>query len=167
MPACSDTIAPWPNLDRTGLTGSDRCGGSQTGVRPSSSAGSASVRWLSSIPAGVLVIETTGRKTGLQRFTPVGYWRDDDGSHVVGGGAAGQTRTPDWVANLRSKPAAAIWINRTRIQVTAKELAGDERIEARTRAATIWRGVPRYERLSGRVIPYFRLLPRTADPTPS
>ena len=51
----------------------------------------------------ILVIESTGRRTGRRRFTPVAFWETDDGSYVVGGGAAGKTATPDWVANLRAR----------------------------------------------------------------
>jgi F420H(2)-dependent quinone reductase len=105
----------------------------------------------------VLVIETVGRRSGRRRFTPVAYWQRSDGAYVVGGGAAGKTSTPDWVANLRSGSAAAVWIGRRRIAVTATELAGDERASAQRHATSIWPGVERYERMSGRVIPYFRL----------
>ncbi|MGH9088325.1 MAG: nitroreductase/quinone reductase family protein [Acidimicrobiales bacterium] len=107
----------------------------------------------------VLVIETRGRRSGRQRFTPVGYWREPGGSFVVGGGAAGKTRVPDWVANLRATPGAAVWIRRKRIPVTACEAVGEERDAAQRRASEIWRGVAKYERRSGRVIPYFRLRP--------
>ncbi|HEX3459658.1 MAG TPA: nitroreductase/quinone reductase family protein [Acidimicrobiales bacterium] len=108
----------------------------------------------------VLVIETKGRRSGRQRFTPVGYWRDSDGSFVIGGGAAGKTRVPDWVANLRATTSAAVWVHRRRIPVMASELVGDERDLAQRQAMEIWRGVDKYGRRSGRVIPYFHLLPK-------
>lgn len=110
----------------------------------------------------VLVIETTGRRSGRRRFTPVGYWRDSEaeGSFIIGGGAAGKTRVPDWVANLRATPSAAVWVDRRRVPVVAEELVGDERELAQRQAMAIWRGVDKYERRSGRVIPYFRFLPK-------
>jgi deazaflavin-dependent oxidoreductase (nitroreductase family) len=107
----------------------------------------------------VLVVESIGRRSGRTRFTPVGYLTAADGSFVVGGGAAGQTRLPDWVANLRASREAAVWIGRRRIAVAVEELTGAARHQARQEAARVWPGVPRYERMSGRVIPYFRLLP--------
>ena len=107
----------------------------------------------------LMVLETTGRRTGRRRFTPVGYWQDAHGAFFVGGGAAGMTAVPDWVANLRATSTAAVWIRRSRIPVVARELAGDERDRARDEATAIWAGVPRYERKSGRVIPYFRMVP--------
>ena len=107
----------------------------------------------------LLVLETTGRRSGRRRFTPVGYLPDGKGGFVIGGGAAGQTRTPDWVANLRAAPDAAVWVRRRRIAVSVHELHGAERERAREDAMAVWPGVPRYERLSGRVVPYFRLVP--------
>ena len=108
----------------------------------------------------VLVLETTGRRTRRARYAPVGYWQDDTGAFVVGGGAAGMSVVPDWVRNLRATPAAAVWIPRKRIAVDAEELMASARADAQRHATTIWPGVPKYERKSGRVIPYFRLVPR-------
>lgn len=108
----------------------------------------------------VLVLETTGRRTGRPRFTPLGYQRNG-GDLVIGGGAAGMATVPDWVRNLRHQPSAAVWIRRRRVGVEARELTGAERDEAQTEATKVWPGVARYERKSGRVIPYFRLMPRS------
>lgn len=107
----------------------------------------------------VLLLETTGRRSGKTRYTPLGYWQEPSGSYVIGGGAGGKTTTPDWVANLRASGAAAVWIKRRRRPVSAIELVGAERDGAQSEATRIWPGVPSYARRSGRVIPYFRLTP--------
>ncbi|HAS10629.1 MAG TPA: hypothetical protein DCS55_08965 [Acidimicrobiaceae bacterium] len=52
----------------------------------------------------VLVLETTGRRSGRQRQTALAFHRRPDGDLVIVGGAGGQRRTPDWVANVRSHP---------------------------------------------------------------
>jgi deazaflavin-dependent oxidoreductase (nitroreductase family) len=106
----------------------------------------------------VLALETVGRRSRRMRYTPVGYWQDDHGAYVIGGGAAGMATVPDWVKNLRATPNAAVWIRRCRMPVIARELTGDDRTRAQEHATTIWPGVPGYERKSGRVIPYFRLV---------
>jgi deazaflavin-dependent oxidoreductase (nitroreductase family) len=105
----------------------------------------------------VLVLETTGRRTGRQRRTPVAYWQDDD-VYFVGGGAAGMTRV-DWVANLRAQDTAIVWVRRRRIAVKCEELAGGDEERARREAFARWPNAPSYERKSGRRIPYFRLTP--------
>ena len=109
----------------------------------------------------VLVIESTGRKTGRRRATPVAYWKGADGAFFVGGGAGGMSRV-DWVANLRADSQATVIVKRTRTAVRAEELTGDDYERARTHAISLWPGVPKYERRSGRRVPYFRLSP-TAD----
>jgi deazaflavin-dependent oxidoreductase (nitroreductase family) len=106
----------------------------------------------------VLLLETTGRQSGRRRFTPVAFW-EEGSSYLVSGGAAGMSRTPDWVANLRASSDAAVWIRRARIAVIAVELAAAERDAARDHAASIWRSIETYERRSGRLVPYFRLTP--------
>lgn len=105
----------------------------------------------------LLVLETSGRRTGRRRAVPVAYWRDD-GVFYVGGGAAGMTRV-DWVANVRANATASIVVRRQRIAVRVDELTGAGYDAARRHALTVWPDVPRYERLSGRRVPYFRLTP--------
>jgi deazaflavin-dependent oxidoreductase (nitroreductase family) len=107
----------------------------------------------------VLVIESTGRKTGRLRAAPLAYWSDADGAFFVGGGAAGMTCVPDWVANLRADPQATVIVRRKRISVRAEELAGQAYHEARAQAISFWPSVPKYEHRSGRHVPYFRLSP--------
>lgn len=109
----------------------------------------------------ILLLETTGRRTGQQRRTPVAYWEEPGGDLIIGGGAAGMTRV-DWVANLRAHPDAAVWARRRRIPVSARELTGDEYERVRERAFERWPNAPKYETRSGRRIPYFRLTPRPA-----
>jgi len=106
----------------------------------------------------VLVLETTGRKTGRTRRTPVAYWRGGEGTLFIGGGAGGMSRV-DWVANLRANPAAVVWIGRRRHPVTATELRGEASEQARRHAFDKWPDTAKYERMSGRPIPYFRLDP--------
>lgn len=101
-----------------------------------------------------LVLETTGRRTGRRRRTPLMYW-SADGHFFIGGGAAGMTRV-DWVANLRSNPVAAAWIKRRRIPVIGRELRSGEYEVAKSHAFRLWPNAAKYER-SGRPIPYFRL----------
>lgn len=107
----------------------------------------------------VLVLHTTGRRSGRERSTPLAYHRDPDGSLLVVGGAGGQARTPDWVANLRAEPRAEITLDRRRVPVGAVELVRSERAEAWPRLQRVWPRIDTYERRAGRPVPIFRLLP--------
>ena len=128
----------------------------------------AQVRWFGSslVSAAartpVLVLHTTGRRSGVERATPLAYHRDDRGSFLIVGGASGQARIPDWVANLRAAPGAdaAVTVDRQRIVVGVEELTGDERRRVWADLVPVWPRIDVYERRAGRPVPVFRLTPR-------
>jgi deazaflavin-dependent oxidoreductase (nitroreductase family) len=105
----------------------------------------------------VLVLETTGRKTGATRRTTVAYQREADGALLLVGGAGGQTRTPDWVANLRANPEVAITLDRRRVTHMATELTGTDRAAAWNEVRKRQPRVEAYERRAGHPIAIFRL----------
>ena len=73
----------------------------------------------------------------------------------------GQTRTPDWVANLRAEPNCEVIIDKTAARVRAVELTGDERDRGWERFGEelpkLKARMAAYERRSRRRIPVFRL----------
>jgi deazaflavin-dependent oxidoreductase (nitroreductase family) len=80
-------------------------------------------RWFG---AEVLVIETTGRHSGLPRRTPIVYARD--GSRwVVTPANAGVDPMPAWWLNLRATGTATIVVGGRRLAVRAAEAEGTER----------------------------------------
>ncbi len=107
----------------------------------------------------VLVLETTGRRTGATRATPLAYHRDGDDLLVVGG-AGGQTVVADWVRNLRAEPDAVAVVDRRRRAVRAVELAGAERAATWSELLGVWPRIATYERRAGRPLPVVRLTPR-------
>lgn len=111
----------------------------------------------------VLLLHTTGRTSGVERTTTLAHHEDADGSLLIVGGAGGQARIPDWVANLRAAPRAAVTLDRQRVEVTAHELVGEERREVWRQLTTVWPQIEAYERRAGRPVPVFRLTPTTAD----
>lgn len=126
----------------------------------------AQIRWLGTSAVAlvartpVLVLHTTGRRSGIERATPLAFDRAADGSLLVVGGASGQARLPDWVSNLRARVEAAVTVERRRIQVHAVELVGPDRDEAWHHLAQVWPRIDTYERRAGRSVPVFRLDPR-------
>lgn len=109
----------------------------------------------------VLVLHTTGHRTGRTRSTPLAQRPDGSGGFLVVGGAAGRRATPDWVRNLRAHDRVRITIDRRDVDVRADELLGAERAVEWGRLRRIWPRIERYERRSGRTIPVFRLRPVT------
>jgi deazaflavin-dependent oxidoreductase (nitroreductase family) len=79
----------------------------------------------------VLLLTTTGRKSGQQRTAPVAYLADAD-RYIVIGSNAGHARVPAWSLNLKANPKAEVEVGRKRISVGARVAEGEER-------AGLWR----------------------------
>ena len=107
----------------------------------------------------VLVLETTGRRTGRRRRTPLARHPLPDGTWLVVGGASGQRRLPDWVANLRADPRAVAVIDGEPVPVRATETTGARRAELWPVAVATWPRIVAYERRAGRPIPVITLTP--------
>ncbi|MFI1462939.1 nitroreductase family deazaflavin-dependent oxidoreductase [Nocardia carnea] len=73
---------------------------------------------LGPIGAPVLLLTTTGRKSGLPRTQPLLYVHDDDTLYIIGSNF-GQARHPAWTANLLAEPTATVAVAGERIPVTA------------------------------------------------
>lgn len=106
----------------------------------------------------VLVLRSTGRRSGRERSVTLAVHEEGDGSLLVVGGAGGQVRLPDWIANLRQQPIAAVALDRGRFRVRAEELAGTERAAIWSRLLQVWPQIDTYERRAGRDVPVVRLV---------
>ena len=73
----------------------------------------------------VLVLTTTGRRSGEPRTTVVAYLRHGD-AFASAGLNLGGPRDPAWALNLRADPAARIQVNGEELEVTAREARGEE-----------------------------------------
>lgn len=111
----------------------------------------------------VLVLETVGRRSGRPRQTALAFHRLPDGDLLIVGGAGGQRRTPDWVANVRAHPDVHVVVDRVRRPMTAVELLADARSSAWDEARRVWPQIERYERRAGRPIPVFRVRARSSS----
>ncbi|HEX4788306.1 MAG TPA: nitroreductase/quinone reductase family protein [Actinospica sp.] len=112
--------------------------------------------------AGVplLLLETTGRRTGQPRVTPLTY-ASQGTDFLVAGSNWGQERHPAWALNLLATPKAAVSLRGKRIAVTARALYGAEWTEAWQLLLDVWPVyddyVARVHETSGREIMVFRL----------
>src|SRR5690242_19182002 len=78
-----------------------------------------------------LVLTTIGRKSGIVRETPVGYFPGGDDSILIVASAAGAARNPAWYYNLAARPEnVQIDMAGRRLYVDAQQLHGAERDEA-------------------------------------
>ncbi|HEU4904550.1 MAG TPA: nitroreductase family deazaflavin-dependent oxidoreductase [Solirubrobacterales bacterium] len=109
--------------------------------------------------APVLLLTTTGRKSGQKRTAPVVYLADGDG-YVVIGSNAGHSRTPAWSLNLQAEPAAEVEVGRKRLPVRARVAAGEERADLWRRHNEQYSGFDEYEARTDRDIALFVLEPQ-------
>jgi F420H(2)-dependent quinone reductase len=109
--------------------------------------------------APVLLLTTTGRKSGRQRTAPVVYLADGARLSVIGSNA-GNARTPAWSLNLKANPDGEIEIGRERRRVRARVAEGTERADLWRRHNEQYAGFDDYEARTDRDIAVFVLEPR-------
>jgi deazaflavin-dependent oxidoreductase (nitroreductase family) len=110
--------------------------------------------------APVLLLTTTGRKSGQARTAPVCFLREGDRLTVIGSNA-GNDRAPAWALNLLANPAAEVEIGAgERGSVTARVAEGAEREDLWRRMAALYHGFDDYEKRTDRDIKVFVLEPR-------
>jgi deazaflavin-dependent oxidoreductase (nitroreductase family) len=109
--------------------------------------------------APVLLLTTTGRKSGQLRTAPVVYLADGKRMVVIGSNA-GHGRTPAWSLNLRANPDAEVEVGRKRQAVRARVAESDERVDLWRRHNEQYSGFDEYEARTDREIAVFVLEPR-------
>ncbi|MDP2674398.1 MAG: nitroreductase family deazaflavin-dependent oxidoreductase [Dehalococcoidia bacterium] len=108
--------------------------------------------------ARMLLLTTTGRKSGRARTTPLLYF-EDDGNLVVIASNGGNPTHPSWWLNLKSNPRANVQVGRERRAVSAEETTGEERERLWRAVVDINRGYEGYQKSTSRRIPVVLLRP--------
>ena len=108
--------------------------------------------------ADLLLLTTTGAKSGQPRLSPLAYFRVD-GKLLILGSFAGSDVNPAWVHNLRAHPSARIEIGTEASDVTARELPPEERDDLFPKITAVAPGFAEYQVKTSRIIPVFELQP--------
>jgi F420H(2)-dependent quinone reductase len=87
--------------------------------------------------APVLLLTTTGRRTGKARTVPLLYLRDGD-RVIICNVNPGFERPNPWVLNLRAQPHAQVQIGRSTTSVTARPASDDELDRYWPQLAKLW-----------------------------
>ncbi|WP_205877674.1 nitroreductase family deazaflavin-dependent oxidoreductase [Mycobacterium camsae] len=106
--------------------------------------------------ADLLLLTTTGAKSGERRLSPLAYFTVG-GKLIIIGSFAGAPVSPAWVHNLRADPAAHVEIGTEAFEVTAHELDRAERDTIFAEIAAAAPGFAEYQAKTSRVIPLFEL----------
>ena len=115
----------------------------------------------------LLLLHTTGAKSGQPRLSPLAYLPVDGKIFIVGSKAGADTH-PDWVHNLRANPGARIEIGTggaseatgkiDAYDVVARELPDDEREATYPLITAVAPVFADYQAKTSRVIPLFELV---------
>lgn len=106
----------------------------------------------------VLLLTTTGRKSGQSRTVPVAYLGDGE-RYIVIGSNAGHAKVPAWSLNLEANPEAEVEVGRRRLPVRARVAEGEERGDLWRKANQQYSGFDDYEARTNRKISLFVLEP--------
>ena len=109
--------------------------------------------------APVLLVTTTGRRSGKPRTAPVLYLADGERLVVIGSNA-GNERPPAWALNLQANPNAEVQVRGERRYVHARIAEDQERDELWRRMNQQYGGFEDYRERTARDIPLFVLEPR-------
>jgi deazaflavin-dependent oxidoreductase (nitroreductase family) len=108
--------------------------------------------------APLLLLHTTGAKTGQARVNPMMYLADGD-NLVVFASKAGAPTSPDWYHNLLANPRPTVEVGDQTINVIARVAEGDERERLWSRQKALYPGFADYEAKTTRQIPVVVLEP--------
>ena len=108
--------------------------------------------------APVLLLTTTGRKSGKQRTTPLLYVEDGERYAVVASMGGAPTH-PAWYLNLRANPGATIQLGRRTLPVTAETAGAEERGRLWAMATRMYPSYDAYQAKTSREIPVVILSP--------
>jgi deazaflavin-dependent oxidoreductase (nitroreductase family) len=110
----------------------------------------------------VLLLTTTGRRSGKQRTTPLTFLRDATDLVVIASNG-GSDRTPDWCLNLQHNPRAVVQIGAEKLAVSARTASAAERERLWVEITAAYSGYARYQARTAREIPVLLLSPLPAD----
>ena len=102
--------------------------------------------------APLLLLHTTGAKSGAERVSPMMYQQVEDGWAVFAS-KAGAPTNPDWYHNLKAHPEVSIEIGTDTVPVVSRELTGDERSVIWEKQKADYPRFAEYEAKTSRTIP--------------
>ncbi len=106
----------------------------------------------------VLLLKTTGRKTGKERITPLGYFTEN-GNYVITASNAGRAKHPAWFLNLRAKPRVTVETPDRQFEAEAEVAVPETRRKLWSRLISLSPAYANYATKTTREIPLVVLHP--------
>ena len=107
----------------------------------------------------MLLLTTTGRKSGQPRTNPLLYMPDGENCVVVGSNG-GRPEMPQWVLNLKADPNCSVQVGRHTYPAIADVLQGDAKAGLWPRLTDFYEGWAHYTTITDRELPVVVLRPR-------
>ena len=101
-------------------------------------------------PFPILLLTTTGARTGRSATVPLGFTVDDNGRVFVMASKAGAPKHPAWFHNLKANPSVTVELGERSFQAQAVVTEGEERDRL---YGMISDGASEYEKNTDRVFP--------------
>ena len=112
--------------------------------------------------APLLLLSTSGAKTGQGRINPLMYLLDND-RLVVFASKGGAPTNPDWFHNLVANPSVTVEVGTETFEAEAVVVTGEERDRLYTKQAELFSQFAEYARNTTRTIPVVALVRRSSN----
>ena len=110
--------------------------------------------------ADVLLLTTTGRKTGKKRTTPLLYVRDGNRLVIIASNG-GRPIDPSWWMNLKRNPIAMVQVKSLKETIYAQRAIGSEKERLWRLMTNVYLAYDNYLKKTDRDIPVVVLMPKT------
>jgi len=104
----------------------------------------------------LLILATTGAKSGQSRLAPLAFDRDGE-TFVIIASKGGAPTNPDWFHNIKANPEVTVEVGTEKIQALASEATGSERDRLFDQVVAKMPGFGDYQRNTTRLIPVVTL----------
>ena len=107
----------------------------------------------------MVLVHTTGAKSGIERIIPLVYMpgTDDSSRIYIFASKGGAPKSPDWYFNVIANPDVTLEVGAETYPATATELSGPERDAVYAEQAGRQPQFAEYEKATDRVIPVIAL----------
>ena len=105
----------------------------------------------------VLILHTTGARSGLERVIPLVYRKEGDRVFIFAS-KGGSHAHPAWYHNLKANPTVSVEIGAGTSSATAAEIVGNERDAIYARQAAAIENFAEYQAGTDRTIPVIELI---------
>jgi deazaflavin-dependent oxidoreductase (nitroreductase family) len=107
----------------------------------------------------VLILKTTGRRSGQQRMHPLIYGRHGD-DYLLVASKGGAPQHPEWYLNLESNPQVELQVKGSKIPAVARTATPEEKPELWAIMTKEWPDYDGYQEKTDREIPVVVLEPQ-------